>query len=156
MNITSPYSTSPFYSATSALSANPAYGNIGYANRVSGVGDFWGDLGRTIGGIGAQLGLGTYVDTLIGTARRSILQSQGYEFLEAVQVGNRQGVKVKAPDGTFKVLFGDGSMVPFTSQVQTNTRTIDPQTGAVSGTAIGIAAVVGLGLLAYFVFSKRR
>lgn len=156
MNITSPYSTSPFYSATSALSANPAYGNIGYANRVSGVGDFWGDLGTAIGGVGRSLGIGTYIDNLIGSARRSLLQGQGYEFLEAVQVGTRQGVKVKAPDGTFKVLFEDGSMVPYTSQVQSQTRTIDPQTGAVTGAAIGIATVVGLGLLAYFVFSKRR
>lgn len=156
MNVFSPYSTPPFHGATSALSGNPMYGNIGYANRVSGVGDFWGSVGEGIGNLMRLTGVDLWAQNLLGDARRRLLQSQGYEFLNAVEVSGRQGVRVKAPDGTFKVIFSDGSMVPYTAQVQAASRPVDPDTGATSRTAMGVAAIAGIGLLAYLLLSKRR
>jgi LPXTG-motif cell wall-anchored protein len=156
MNIRSPQYTQAYYGATSALSSDPMYGNIGYANRVAGVGDFWDSLGQIIGGTLRLTGVDLWAQNLLGETRRSLLQGQGYQFMEAVEIGGRQGVKVKAPDGTFSVIFNDGSSIPYTANIQNQARPVDPNTGVTSGAVMGVAAVVGIGLLAYFILRKRR
>jgi LPXTG-motif cell wall-anchored protein len=155
MNIRSPYYTPAYYGATSALSSDPMYGNIGYANRVSGVGDFWEDIGTIIGGGLRLTGVDLWAQNLLGEARRSLLQGQGYEFLEAVEIGGRQGVKVKAPNGTFSVIFNDGSSIPYTANIQGQVRSVDPSTGITSNAVMGVAAVAGVALIAYLLLRKR-
>ena len=188
MNIPSLYRTSSFYDTTSALngnpfvnprtcgvagtlrgsclSANPEFGNIGYANRISGTGDAIDTLvagaksvGRNVLGFIAPT-VGAAVETLLGKAMKSTREAVGYKFLEVVQV-NRNGVptagtKAQKPDGSFVIVFADGTEIPFTSDVARQTQAINPQTGLPAGAAAGLA-VGAIALVALFYFmSKRR
>jgi LPXTG-motif cell wall-anchored protein len=141
-------------------------GNIGYANRIEGtngiIDDLIGgakDVGRNILGFIAPT-VGAAAETLLGKAMKSTREAVGYKFLEVVQV-NRNGVltagtKAQKPDGSFVIVFADGTEIPFTSDVARQTQTINPQTGLPAGATIGLA-VGAVALVALFLFmSKRR
>jgi len=141
-------------------------GNIGYANRIEGtngiIDDLVGgakDVGRNVLGFIAPT-VGAAVETLLGKAMKSTREAVGYKFLEVVQV-NRNGVptagtKAQKPDGSFVIVFADGTEIPFTSDVARQTQAINPQTGLPAGAAVGLA-VGAVALVALFLFmSKRR
>jgi LPXTG-motif cell wall-anchored protein len=141
-------------------------GNIGYANRIEGVNGIIDDLiggakdvGRNVLGFIAPT-VGAAVETLLGKAMKSTREAVGYKFLEVVQV-NRNGVltagtKAQKPDGSFVIVFADGTEIPFTSDVARQTQAINPQTGLPAGAAAGLA-VGAVALVALFYFmSKRR
>ena len=156
MNIRSPFISGNDY--TSALNLN--VGGIGYANRIEGTGSALDDLFFGIGRITNAVGLNTYLQTLIGSERQRLLASQGWKFLEAVEInqnGTRvQGVKVQRPDGTFGVMLANGDVVPWTTTVQSNTTTINPDTGLSTQTlAMGAAGLVVGGILLYFLLKKK-
>jgi LPXTG-motif cell wall-anchored protein len=186
MNIPSLYSAQSFYDTTSALNAfcspstrgvsgtlrsntlcaNPAYGNIGYANRISGTGGFFDDflggakqVGQSVLGFVAP-SVGSAVESLIGIGVKKAKEALGYQFLEVVQVPYKgtmvAGTKVKKPDGTFVVMLADGTELPYTLELARQTQTVDPKTGlptaAVAGIALGAVALIGL----IFFMSKRR
>lgn len=141
-------------------------GNIGYANRIEGTNGIIDDLvtgaknvGQNVLGFIAPT-VGAAVETLLGKAMKSTREAVGYKFLEVVQV-NRNGVptpgtKAQKPDGSFVVVFADGTEIPFTSDVARQTQAINPQTGlpagAAAGLALGAVALVAL----FFFMSKRR
>jgi len=149
----------------SCLAAFPG-GNIGYANRIEGTNGIIDDLvsgakdvGRNVLGFIAPT-VGAAVETLLGKVMKSTREAVGYKFLEVVQV-NRNGVptagtKAQKPDGTFVIVFADGTEIPFTSDVARQTQAINPQTGvpvaAAAGLALGAVALVAL----FFFMSKRR
>jgi len=151
--------------STCGLGAFPG-GNIGYANRIEGTNGFFDDLfsgakdvGRNVLGFIAPT-VGAAVETLLGKAMKSTREAVGYKFLEVVQV-NRNGVptagtKAQKPDGTFVIVFADGTEISFTSDVARQTQAINPQTGvpvaAAAGLALGAVALVAL----FFFMSKRR
>jgi LPXTG-motif cell wall-anchored protein len=149
----------------SCLAAFPG-GNIGYANRIEGVDNIIDtlvsgakDVGRNVLGFVAPT-VGAAVETLLGTAMKKTREAVGYKFLEVVQV-NRNGVptagtKAQKPDGSFVIVFADGTEIPFTSDVARQTQAINPQTGLPAGAAVGLAVgVVALAAL-FFFMSKRR
>lgn len=188
MNVPSLYSSRAFYDSTSALngmpfanprtygvcgtmrgctlSANPAFGNIGYANRIEGVNGFFDtllggakDVATNVLGFIAPT-VGSAVEQLIGTARKAGLEKIGYTFLEVVQVPYQgkmvAGTKVKKPDGSFVVMLSDGTELPYTSDLARTTQTVNPQTGLPVGAAAGLAVgAVALAAL-FFFMSKRR
>lgn len=188
MNVPNLYSSKAFYDSTSALngnpfvnpytcgvsgtmrgctlSANPAFGNIGYANRIEGVNGFWDaltggakDVATNILGFIAPT-VGSAVEQLIGQGRKLGLEKLGYQFLEVVQVPYQgktvPGTKVKKPDGSFVVMLSDGTEIPYTSDVAKSVQTVNPQTGLPAGAAAGLA-VGAVALVALFLFmSKRR
>ena len=156
MNIRSPFIPGNDY--TSALNLN--VGGIGYANRIEGTGSALDDLFFGIGQVARGVGLNTYLQTLIGAERERLLTSQGWRFLEAVEInqnGTRvQGVKVQRPDGTFGVMLANGDVIPWTTTVQSNTTTINPDTGLSTQTlAMGAAGLVVGGILLYFLLKKK-
>lgn len=185
MTVPSLYSAKAFYDSTSALSGNPfcnnstcgvsstlrscglgeypQYGNIGYANRIEGTGDFFDNLksvGKNILGFVAP-SVGSAVEQLIGQARKIGLEKAGYKFLEVVQIsyqGNpTAGTKVKKPDGTFVVMLADGTEIPYTSDVAKQVLTVDPKTGFTTGQTAGIAvAAIAAVALLYFISKRRR
>jgi len=141
-------------------------GNIGYANRIEGVNGIIDDLvagaknvGQNVLGFIAPT-VGAAVETLLGKAMKSTREAVGYKFLEVVQV-NRNGVltagtKAQKPDGSFVIVFADGTEIPFTSDVARQTQAINPKTGLPAGAAAGLA-VGAVALVALFLFmSKRR
>ena len=149
----------------SCLAAFPG-GNIGYANRIEGVDNIIDtfvsgakDVGRNVLGFIAPT-VGAAVETLLGSAMKKTREAVGYKFLEVVQV-NRNGVptagtKAQKPDGSFVIVFADGTEIPFTSDVARQTQAINPQTGLPAGAAVGLAVgVVALAAL-FFFMSKRR
>ena len=183
MTVPSLYSAKAFYDSTSALSGNPFVnnstcgvsstlrdcglaafpgGNIGYANRIEGTGDFFDDLksvGKNILGFVAP-SVGSAVEQLIGQARKLGLEKAGYKFLEVVQISYQgkptAGTKVKKPDGSFVVMLADGTEIPYTSDVAKQVLTVDPKTGFTTGQTAGIAvAAIAAVALLYFI-SKRR
>jgi hypothetical protein len=149
----------------SCLAAFPG-GNIGYANRIEGVDGIIDDLvsgaksvGQNVLGFIAPT-VGAAVETLLGNAMKSTREAVGYKFLEVVQV-NRSGVltagtKAQKPDGSFVIVFADGTEIPFTSDVARQTQAINPSTGlpvaAAAGLAVGAVALVAL----FYFMSKRR
>lgn len=184
MTVPSLYSAKAFYDSTSALSANPFYnprtcgmsgtlkgcglagfpgGNIGYANRIEGTGDFIDDLknvGKNILGFVAP-SVGSAVEQLIGQGRKIALEKAGYQFLEVVQVTYQgqptAGTKVKKPDGTFVVMLADGTEIPYTAEVAKQVQVVDPKTGNLSTAATTGLIVGGVALVALLFFmSKRR
>jgi LPXTG-motif cell wall-anchored protein len=151
--------------STCGLGAFPG-GNIGYANRIEGTNGIIDDLvagaknvGQSVLGFIAPT-VGAAAETLLGKAMKSTREAVGYKFLEVVQV-NRNGVltagtKAQKPDGSFVIVFADGTEIPFTSDVARQTQTINPQTGLPAGATVGLA-VGAVALVALFLFmSKRR
>jgi LPXTG-motif cell wall-anchored protein len=187
MNVPNLYTSKAFYDSTSALNGNPFVnprtcgvagtlrgsclaafpgGNIGYANRIEGVD---GIIDTLVGGVKDVatnvLGfiaptVGSAVEQLIGTARKSSLEKLGYQFMEVVQIPYQgkmvPGTKVRKPDNTFVVMLSDGTEIPFTADVARTTQTVNPQTGLPAGAAAGLAVgAVALAAL-FFFMSKRR
>ncbi len=171
MNLNSPFLTPAFNGgATSALSRIPTPfrsfpgGNIGYANRLEGVGDllddaldwtkqFVGEIGEQVGDIGK-----TWVRQQLSEVKRKSLENLGYRFGAVVEVtvnGEvKQGVTAKKRDGTWVVVFSDGSEIPWTTGLQSTARPVNPATGMTSGTAIAIGAVA-IGVIALLLFKRR-
>ena len=181
MNIYSLYRSPSFYDTTSALngnpfvnprtcgvagtmrgsclSANPAFGNIGYANRISGTGNWFTDVLGTVRDIVTPTAA-ALADVLVQKGFKAAREKMGYTFLEVVQI--QQGgqsvyaQKVKKPDGTFAVILADGSEIPYTSEIASATRPVSPTTGLTTGQTAGLA-VGAVALVALFLFmSKRR
>ena len=151
--------------STCGLGAFPG-GNIGYSNRIEGTSDFLSDLATGAKNVATNvLGfiaptVGSAVEQLIGSARKTGLEKLGYTFLEVVQIPYQgktvPGTKVKKPDGTFVVMLSDGTEIPYTSDLARSTQTVNPQTGLPAGAAAGLAVgVVALAAL-FFFMSKRR
>lgn len=159
--------------ATSALSRIPTPfrafpgGNIGYANRIEGVSSIGTDIGGVFTDIFEQV-TDTVVDfgkswleTNLNRAKRLAMEASGYQFFEVVEVNRNgvrtQGIRAKRPDGTFVVVFSDGSEAPWTSTTQATATKVDPKTGlstgAVTGIAVGAVALVGLLI---FLSSRKR
>lgn len=168
MNLNSPLLTPAFNGGTtSALSRIPSPfhafpgGNIGYANRLEGVGNpltdavsnVWQSFTGTVGNF-AQ----TYLDTLLGKARQDALKAAGYQFGDPVEVEvggvRRQGIKARKPSGAWVVVLGDGTEVAWTTDVQSRTVNINPQTGLSSGAAVGIG-IGAIALIALLLFKRR-
>lgn len=181
MNIPSLYSTPSFYDTTSALnrspfanprtcgvsgtmrgsclSANPAFGNIGYANRISGTGNWFTDILGTVRDIVAPTAA-NLLDTLAQKGFTAARKAAGYQLMEVVQIRQGDqfvfGQKAKKPNGQFVVILADGSEVPFTSEIAAASQAVNPQTGLSTGTVAGltIGAVALVALLLFM--SKRR
>jgi len=146
------------------LGAYPDYGNIGYANRIYSVGgweDLWSAAKQGLGNVIDRFAdpINQVVDALVGQGQRKLLESQGYVFLEPVEVTYQgaltQGMKVKNKNGQFEVLLKNGSLIPFTSDVAAVTRKVDLKTGLTTGQTAGIAiAVAAVALI--FILSRRR
>lgn len=188
MTVPSLYATTPFYDSTSALSGNPfvnnstcgvsgtlrscglglnpQYGNIGYANRIEGTGDWLSDLATGAKNVATNVlgfiapSVGSAVEQLIGQGRKAALEKAGYKFLEVVQVTYQgkptAGTKVRKPDGTFVVMLADGTEIPFTPDVAKQVLTIDPKTGLTTGQTAGIAVAAVAAVALLFFLSKRR
>lgn len=181
MNIPSLYRTPSFYDTTSALngnpfantstcgvsgtmrgsclSANPAFGNIGYANRISGTGNWFTDILGTVRDVVAPTAA-NLIDTLAQKGFTAARKAAGYQMLEVVQIqqGGQTvfGQKAKKPSGQFVVILADGSEVPYTSEVAAASRSVSPTTGLTTGQTTGLA-VGAIALAALFFFmSKRR
>ena len=187
MNVPNLYSSKAFYDSTSALNGNPFVnprtcgvagtlrgsclaafpgGNIGYANRIEGVDGIIDtlvggakDVATNVLGFIAPT-VGSAVEQLIGSARKTGLEKIGYQFMEVVQIPYQgkmvPGTKVRKPDNTFVVMLSDGTEIPFTADVARTTQTVNPQTGLPAGAAAGLA-VGAVALVALFLFmSKRR
>jgi hypothetical protein len=184
MTVPSLYSSKAFYDSTSALSGNPftsnstcgvsgtlkdcglaAFpgGNIGYANRIEGTGDWLDVLSQAAGNIIDRAApiLNQAVDALLGQGQTKLLEASGYKMLGPVTTVingvETPGVKAQKRDGSFVIVLKGGNEVPFTSSVASQTRTVDPRTGLTTGQTAGIAvaAVAVIGLL-FFFMSKRR
>jgi hypothetical protein len=167
MNLNSPFLTPAFNGGTtSALSRIPTPfhsfpgGNIGYANRLEGVGDWREtliDVFEPIGDVFKNV-TKTFLEAQLGRARTEALKAAGYQFGEVVEIttttGKRQGVKAKRPDGTWWVVFPDGSEIAFTQDVQTRSAAVSSTTGLTSGSAILIGAVA-IGAIALLLFKRR-
>lgn len=189
MTVPSLYSSRAFYDSTSALSANPFYnprtcgmagtmrgcslgsnlsscglggfpgGNIGYANRIEGTGDWFDNVLSTVKDIVIPTA-SNLIDTLAQKGFTAARKAAGYTMLETVEIrqGDRVvfGQKAKKPNGTFVVILADGSEVPFTGEIATASRTVDPKTGLTTGQTTGLI-VGGVALVALLFFmSKRR
>lgn len=181
MNIQSLYSSSSFYDTTSALNGNPfvnprtcgvagtlkgsclaadpAFGNIGYANRISGTGNWFTDMLGTVRDIVAPTAA-NLIDTLAQKGFTAARKAAGYELMEVVQIrqGNQFvfGQKAKKPSGQFVVILADGSEVPYTPEIAAASQAVNPQTGLPTGAVAGLA-VGAVALVALFLFmSKRR
>jgi hypothetical protein len=150
--------------ASCGLGAYPDYGNIGYANRIYSVGgweEIWDAAKQGLGNVIDRFAdpLNQVVDALVGQGQRKLLESQGYVFLEPVEVTYKgaltQGMKVKNKNGQFEVLLKNGSLIPFTSDIAAVTRKVDLKTGLTTGQTAGIAiAVAAVALI--FILSRRR
>lgn len=146
------------------LGAYPDYGNIGYANRIYSVGSWDAIFDAAKQGLGNVIDrfadpLNQLVDALVGQGQRKLLESQGYVFLEPVEVTYKgaltQGMKVKNKNGQFEVLLKNGSLIPFTTDIAAVTRKVDLKTGLTTGQTAGIAiAVAAVALI--FILSRRR
>lgn len=196
MNVPSLYASKAFYDSTSALNGNPFVnprtcgmsgtlrgsclasnlttcglgefpgGNIGYANRIEGTGDFFSDLATGAKNVGQNvLGfiaptVGAAAEALLGSAMKKAREAVGYKFLEVVQVPYQgkqvSGTKAQRPDKSFVVVLPDGTELPFTSDLAKQTQTINPQTGIPMAAAAGVTVgIIALAALFYFM-SKRR
>ena len=150
--------------ASCGLGAYPDYGNIGYANRIYSVGDWEGLWNAAKQGLGNVIDrfadpLNQVVDALVGQGQRKLLESQGYTFLEPVEVTYKgaltQGMNVNNRNGQFEVLMKNGSLIPFTTDIAAVTRKVDLKTGLTTGQTAGIAiAVAAVALI--FILSRRR
>ncbi|NBO53127.1 MAG: hypothetical protein EBU84_00720 [Actinobacteria bacterium] len=138
--------------------------NIGYANRIEGVGDFWGDFyDRVVDPLIGKVGdtLGAAMEAFLGKAKYETFKAAGYKFQGPVDIvygGQRvSGVKATKPDGTVVVILQNGTEVPFTSDVAKEARTYNPSTGKFNPTTTALI-VGGVALVAvlFFVMSKRR
>lgn len=182
MTVPSLYASTPFYDSTSALSgnpfatravygvsgtlrgsclsANPAFGNIGYANRIEGVGEsFLEKLFGTVKDIVTPTAA-NLIDTLVQKGFSAARKASGYTLMEVVQIqkGNQTvfAQKAKKPDGSFVVIFADGSEMPYTSDIAAASRTVNPSTGLTTAQTTGIV-LGGVALVALLFFmSKRR
>jgi len=183
MTVPSLYSSKAFYDSTSALSGNPfsnnstcgvsstlrgcglaAFpgGNIGYANRIEGTGDWLDVLSQAAGNIIDRAApiLNQAVDALLGQGQTKLLEAAGYKMLGPVTTVingvETQGVKAQKKDGSFVIILKGGNEVPFTSAVAAQTRIVDLKTGLTTaqttGIAVGAVALVAL----FFFMSKRR
>lgn len=150
--------------ASCGLGAYPDYGNIGYANRIYSVGgweEIWDAAKQGLGNVIDRFAdpLNQVVDALVGQGQRKLLESQGYVFLEPVEVTYKgaltQGMKVKNKNGQFEVLLKNGSLIPFTSDIAAATRKVDLKTGLTTGQTAGIAIAVAAVALV-FILSRRR
>lgn len=150
--------------ASCGLGAYPDYGNIGYANRIYSVGgweEIWDAAKQGLGNVIDRFAdpLNQVVDALVGQGQRKLLESQGYVFLEPVEVTYKgaltQGMKVKNKNGQFEVLLKNGSLIPFTSDIAAVTRKVDLKTGLTTGQTAGIAIAVAAVALV-FILSRRR
>jgi len=150
--------------ASCGLGAYPDYGNIGYANRIYSVGSWDAIFDAAKQGLGNVIDrfadpLNQLVDALVGQGQRKLLESQGYVFLEPVEVTYKgaltQGMKVKNKNGQFEVLLKNGSLIPFTSDIAAVTRKVDIKTGLTTGQTAGIAIAVAAVALV-FILSRRR
>ena len=150
--------------ASCGLGAYPDYGNIGYANRIYSVGSWDAIFDAAKQGLGNVIDrfadpLNQLVDALVGQGQRKLLESQGYVFLEPVEVTYQgaltQGMKVKNKNGQFEVLLKNGSLIPFTSDIAAVTRKVDIKTGLTTGQTAGIAIAVAAVALV-FILSRRR
>jgi hypothetical protein len=139
------------------LCADPAYGNIGYANRISGTGGWFDDILGTVRDVVTPTAA-NLLDTLLQKGFTKARQAAGYTMLEVVQISQSGrtvfGQKAKKPDGTFVVILADGSEVPFTSDIAAASRTVNPATGLTTGQTAGIAVAVAA--VALFLFMRRR
>lgn len=182
MNLNSPFLIPAFNGrTTSALSRIPSPfqafpgGNIGYANRIEGVGkglfgDIFGDVStgsetvdRIINGVTEKVTVvaDTYLDAVIGGSLRKARESAGYTFYGPIEISvngvKKSGVKAQKPDGTWWVVFADGTEVAYTTDVQRTAVNIDPKTGLSTGAAVGIsvAAVAVIALLLFLPRGRR-
>lgn len=181
MIVPSLYGNRAFYDSTSALSGNPfanprtcgmsgtmkdcglaAFpgGNIGYANRIEATGNWFTDILGTVRDVVAPTAA-NLIDTLAQKGFAAARKAAGYTLMEVVEIrqGSQSvfGQKAKKPNGSFVVILADGSEVPFTSEIATASRAVDPRTGLTTAQTlgIGIGAVAVIGLLFFFI-SKRR
>ena len=189
MTVPSLYASKAFYDTTSALNGNPFYqnvtngvsasirscslasnltscglgafpgGNIGYANRIEGVGNWFTDILETVRDVAAPTAA-NLIDTLVQKGFTAARKAAGYTLLEVVQIqqGGQSvfGQKAKKPNGNFVVILADGSEIPFTTEVAAASKAVSPTTGLTTGQTAGIAVgVVALAAL-FFFMSKRR
>jgi hypothetical protein len=181
MTVPSLYSAKAFYDSTSALSGNPfcnnstcgvsgtlrdcglaAFpgGNIGYANRIEATGNWFTDILGTVRDIVTPTAA-NLLDTLAQKGFTAARKAAGYTMLEVVQIqqGGQTvfGQKAKKPNGNFVVILADGSEVPFTSEVASASKTVNPATGLSTGQTAGIAvAAIAAVALLYFISKRRR
>jgi len=183
MNVPSLYGNKAFYDSTSALSGNPfcsnstcgmsgtlkdcglaAFpgGNIGYANRIEGTGDWLDVLSQTAGNLidRAAPVLNQAFDALLGQGQTKILEAAGYKMLGPVTTivngVEEPGIKAQKKDGSFIILLKGFREIPFTSAVAAQTRTVDLKTGLTTGQTAGIAVAVVAVVALLFFMSKRR
>ena len=153
--------------ASCGLGAYPDYGNIGYANRIYSVGGdtwdaIWDAAKQGLGNVIDRFAdpLNQVVDALVGQGQRKLLETQGYVFLEPVEVTYQgaltQGMKVKNKNGQFEVLLKNGTLIPFTSSIAAVTRSVDLKTGLTTGQTVGIAAIAVAAVVLVVVLSRRR
>ena len=185
MTVPSLYASRAFYDSTSALSGNPfsntstcgvsstlrscglgqfpQYGNIGYANRIEGTGDWTEWFSNAVGNVIDRTApiLNQAFEAFLGQGKTKILEAAGYKMLGPVTTMlngvETPGIKAQKKDGSFVIILKDGSEIPFTSSVAAGTKTVDIKTGLTTGQTAGIAvaAVAAIGLL-FFFMSKRR
>lgn len=193
MTVPSLYSARAFYDSTSALNGNPFYnprtcgvfgtmqgsslgsnlstcglgsfpgGNIGYANRIEGTGDWTEWLGNAVANVIDRAApiLNQAFEAFLGQGKVKLLEAAGYKMLGPVTIMlngvETPGIKAQKKDGSFVIVLKDGSEVPFTTSVAAQTKTVDLKTGLTTGQTAGIAfaAVAAIGLL-FFFMSKRR
>lgn len=190
MNLPNLYTTSAFYDSTSALNGNPFVnprtcgvsgtlrgsclastsglgdfpgGNIGYANRIEGTGDWTEWFSNAVGNVIDRTApiLNQVFEAFLGQGKTKLLEAAGYKMLGPVTTMlngvETPGIKAQKKDGSFVIILKDGSEIPFTSSVAAGTKTVDIKTGLTTGQTAGIAvaAVAAIGLL-FFFMSKRR
>ncbi len=184
MTVPSLYATTPFYNSTSALSGNPfannstcgvsstlrscglgqfpQYGNIGYANRIEGTGDWTEWLGNAVANVIDRTApiLNQAFEAFLGQGKMKLLEASGYKFLGPVTTMingvETPGIKAQKKDGSFVIVLKDGNEVPFTSTVAAQTKTVDVKTGLTTGQTAGIAVAAVAAIALLFFLSKRR
>jgi hypothetical protein len=180
MNVPNLYTSKAFYDSTSALNGNPFVnprtcgmsgtlrgsclaafpgGNIGYANRIEGTGNWFDDVVSTVKDLVIPTA-SNLLDTLAQKGFTAARKAAGYTMLEVVQIqqGTQTvfGQKAKKPNGTFVIILADGSEIPYTPEVASISKSVNSITGLTTGQTAGIAVgVVALAAL-FFFMSKRR
>lgn len=148
--------------ASAGLGANPAFGNIGYANRISGTGDWTEWLGNAVGNVIDRAApiLNQAFEAFLGQGKMAVLKAAGYTFLGPVTTVingvETPGIKAQKKDGSFVIVLKDGNEVPFTSQVAAQTKVVDVKTGLTTGQTAGIAVAAVAAVALLFFLSKRR
>jgi hypothetical protein len=192
MTVPSLYSARAFYDSTSALNGNPFYnprtcgvfgtmrgsslgsnlstcglgafpgGNIGYANRIEGTGDWTEWLGNAVGNVIDRAApiLNQAFDAFLGQGKVKLLEAAGYKMLGPVTTVingvETPGIKAQKADSSFVIVLKDGSEVPFTSVVAAQTKNVDVKTGLTTGQTAGIAVVAVAAIAIFYFMSKRR